>query len=71
MGCMRLTMSSQYGPSELSYQVPLTGAAMNTARAFGPAIITSFNPSHWVYWVGPFLGSLLATGKYMLSGTLP
>ncbi|KAF8577880.1 aquaporin-like protein [Ramaria rubella] len=46
------------------WAVPYTGAAMNTARAFGPAVITRFNSSHWVYWVGPCLGSLLATAFY-------
>jgi len=44
--------------------VAYTGAAMNTARAFGPAVVSQFTKSHWVYWVGPFLGSLLATGLY-------
>ncbi|KAG2348138.1 aquaporin-like protein [Suillus weaverae] len=44
-----------------------TGAAMNTARAFGPAVVTGFPyPSQWVYWVGPFLGSLLASAFYAM-----
>lgn len=46
------------------FGVIFTGAAMNTARAFGPAVVTSFQPSQWVYWLGPFLGSLLATVFY-------
>ena len=38
---------------------------MNPARAFGPSVVTaSFKHYHWIYWVGPFLGSLLATGLY-------
>src|SRR5437870_3488444 len=38
----------------------LTGAAMNPARAFGPAVISrSFN-GHAVYWIGPLLGAALA-----------
>ncbi|KAG8768780.1 Aquaporin-4 [Ceratobasidium sp. 428] len=44
--------------------VVYTGAAMNTARAFGPAVVSGFNPGHWVYWVGPFIGSLIATLFY-------
>jgi len=44
--------------------VVYTGAAMNTARAFGPAVVSGFSPSHWVYWLGPFIGSLIATLFY-------
>ncbi|KAG9104418.1 Aquaporin-4 [Ceratobasidium sp. 370] len=44
--------------------VAYTGAAMNTARAFGPAVVSGFNRGHWVYWVGPFIGSLIATLFY-------
>ncbi|KAI0059225.1 aquaporin-like protein [Artomyces pyxidatus] len=47
------------------FAVYYTGAAMNTARAFGPAAVTGFGyKKHWIYWVGPFLGSLLAAGFY-------
>ncbi|ETW82750.1 aquaporin, partial [Heterobasidion irregulare TC 32-1] len=47
------------------FAVFYTGAAMNTARAFGPAVVTGFPFSyHWVYWVGPFLGSLLGASFY-------
>lgn len=45
--------------------INFTGAAVNTARAFGSAVVTAdFVGSHWIYWVGPSLGALLATGLY-------
>ncbi|KAI1619173.1 aquaporin rerated protein [Exophiala viscosa] len=39
-----------------------TGAGINPARAFGPDVVShSFPDYHWIYWVGPMLGSLVAT----------
>jgi MIP family channel proteins len=39
---------------------PLTGAAMNPARTFGPALASGHWSHHLVYWVGPLLGALVA-----------
>ncbi|XP_060914160.1 aquaporin-4 [Labrus mixtus] len=37
-----------------------SGGSMNPARSLGPAIITGFWENHWVYWIGPVLGAILA-----------
>ena len=39
---------------------PLTGAAMNPARTFGPALAAGFWQNHLVYWIGPALGAVVA-----------
>lgn len=44
---------------------PVSGGSMNPARAFGPAVAGSTWRRHWVYWVGPLAGSLLAVLAYV------
>jgi len=39
---------------------PLTGAALNPARAFGPALASAHWANHGVYWVGPLAGGFVA-----------
>lgn len=44
-----------------------TGASFNPARSFGACVVHgTFTHYHWIYWVGPALGSLLSTGFYLL-----
>ncbi|XP_010390923.3 aquaporin-8 [Corvus cornix cornix] len=37
----------------------VSGACMNPARAFGPALVANCWDYHWVYWVGPMVAALL------------
>ena len=42
-----------------------TGGSLNPARSFGPCVVLkSFPGYHWIYWVGPALGALIAVGFY-------
>ena len=43
---------------------PLTGAAMNPARAFGAAQFGEAMQNHWVWWAGPMLGGASAALVY-------
>jgi MIP family channel proteins len=43
---------------------PLTGAALNPARAFGPALVANFWTAQACYWVGPILGAVVAMQLY-------
>jgi MIP family channel proteins len=39
---------------------PVTGASMNPARSFGPALIYRLFEWHWCYWAAPIAGAVVA-----------
>jgi aquaporin related protein len=45
--------------------VYFTGGSLNPARSFGPSVVArSFPGYHWIYWLGPVMGGVLAGGYY-------
>ncbi|XP_060108420.1 aquaporin-2-like [Heteronotia binoei] len=41
-----------------------TGCSMNPARSFGPAVIVGDFDGHWVFWLGPMVGAVVASLIY-------
>ncbi|KAF2000739.1 aquaporin-like protein [Amniculicola lignicola CBS 123094] len=47
--------------------VYFTGGSLNPARSFGPdVVLATFDSYHWIYWVGPLLGAIIAVVFYRL-----
>ena len=44
-----------------------TGGSLNPARSFGPdVVLRTFDNYHWIYWIGPLLGAVIAVIFYRL-----
>jgi len=44
--------------------IPITGTSMNPARSFGASVVANQWDDHWVFWVAPLLGGILASVCY-------
>jgi MIP family channel proteins len=42
----------------------VSGASMNPARSFGPALVQGFWDFHYLYWIGPVAGAVVAALLY-------
>ncbi|HKV98845.1 MAG TPA: aquaporin [Vicinamibacterales bacterium] len=45
---------------------PLTGGSFNPARTLGPALVGGIWTAHWLYWVAPIIGMVVAMHTYEL-----
>jgi aquaporin NIP len=51
---------------------PVTGASMNPARSFGPALASGEWSDLWIYFIGPLLGASLGAIAYeLVRGPVP
>lgn len=45
---------------------PISGASMNPARSFGPALIAGVWEHQWLYWVAPIIGAIIGAVLYQI-----
>ena len=51
---------------EAAFGGPISGASMNPARSFSPALVGLDFTHQWLYWVAPVLGTVLGAMAYRL-----
>jgi MIP family channel proteins len=49
---------------EVMFAGPASGASMNPARSFGPALVSGTWESQWIYYAGPLLGAVIGVLVY-------
>jgi MIP family channel proteins len=49
---------------EVMYAGPASGASMNPARSFGPALVSGTWESQWIYYAGPLTGAVAGVLTY-------
>jgi MIP family channel proteins len=54
---------------EALFAGPISGASMNPARSFAPALMSGDLSTVWIYLTAPFLGALLAVGAHRVLHT--
>jgi len=62
-GSVPLTVGLAVAMAHL-WAVQRTGCGMNPARSTGAAIAADLWDSHWLYWIGPLVGGMLAAIIY-------
>ncbi len=50
---------------EAIFAGPISGASMNPARSFAPALVSGNWYGHWAYWAGPAIGAALGAGSVL------
>ncbi|OCT76937.1 hypothetical protein XELAEV_18032141mg [Xenopus laevis] len=45
-------------------KIKYTGASMNPARSLGTSVVFNHWENHWIYWLGPMMGGVLASFLY-------